>query len=168
MQGRKEAVVTLFRDIPHATYSGIRPQPGVDIEFRLERFHGEARIIRARLVRVGTDPVESFDFVTGGSFEMSTLGRDYEHLETLGAELTSIAGFVERISIAIEPDRSALMRMLINGDEQLFKIYVREPEREFFSCWDWFADPNQPNGIYADPLHVARPISEVAKVLAAA
>ncbi len=174
MQERKEeTVVTLFRDIPHAIYSGIRPQPGIDIEFRLERFHHGTRLIRARLVKNGVDP-KSFDFVTGGSFEMSSLGRDYERLESLGpegqlgAELTSITRFVERVSIAVEPDGSALMRLVILSEEQLFKIYRQEPDRPAFECWDWFANPNQLSNFYPEPLHAARPIGEVAKVLAAA
>jgi hypothetical protein len=169
MQERtKEAVVTLFRDIVHAAYSGIRPQPGIDIEFRLERFHDTARLIRARLVRRGTDPVETFDFVTGGSFEMSALGRDYERLESIGADLISIASFIDQVSIVVELDGSALLRMSIAGEEVLFKIYAKAPDRQYFHPWEWFVDPGccTMGKVYDHPIHVARPVREVAQVLA--
>lgn len=152
----ENASVSLRANMGHALWTGIWLQPDTDIEFRLEPFLQSCRLIRLRLVKPDGSGVS---LATGSSFEMSTLGRDCEHLETLGADLVTITRCVSRIAASMEPDGGVLLRVTILDDEQLFRLYAKEPGRCQVDRWEWFQDPCivYANGV---PIHVPRLVND--------
>jgi hypothetical protein len=157
MLDKKDLYVSLRREMPFALWTGIRLRPEVDIQFRIEMFSGQSRLIRLRLIKPdGTAAA----FVTGSSFEMSALGKDCERLETLGADLVSVTRCVSRIAANMEPDGGVLLRVTIMDEEQLFRLYAKEPDMPQIDRWDWFQDPTAviANGV---PIHVPCPVSSL-------
>lgn len=157
MLDKKDFFVSLRREMPSALWTGIRLRPEIDIQFRLEMFSGQSRLIRLRLIKPdGTTAA----FVTGSSFEMSALGKDCERLETLGADLVSVTRCISRIAANMEPDGGVLLRVTIMDEEQLFRLYAKEPDMPQIDRFDWFQDPS---AMVIDdvPIHVPRPVGEL-------
>ena len=156
---KNDFFVSLRRDMPHVLWSGIQLRPEADLQFRLELFSGECRLIRLQLVRADGASVA---LVTGSSFEMGSLGKDHERLETLAADLVVITRCVSKIWANMEPDGGVLLHLDVLGNEQLFKLYAREDGHLIVDRWDWFVDPTLVVG--SIPIHVARPICESAQL----
>ncbi|MFZ1626206.1 MAG: hypothetical protein WAT81_00195 [Candidatus Moraniibacteriota bacterium] len=148
----------------HALWRGIRLRPEVDMQFRLDPFANGCRLIRVRLVKPDGSIVT---FTTGSSFGMSTLGKDHERLENIGAELVVITRYVSQIEANMESDGGVLLHIRIMDDQQLFRLYAKEPDRSPVDRWDWFVDPNV---VYANgvPIHVPRPVNDEPRQQAAA
>ncbi len=152
---KKDPFVSLRRDMGHALWTGIRLRPETDIQFRLDPFANGCRLIRVRLVKPDGGIAA---FTTGSSFEMSSLGKDHERLESISADLVVITRCVSKIAASMEPDGGVLLRVTIMDDEQLFRLYAKEPDMPQIDRWDWFQDPT---AVIANdvPIHVPCPVS---------
>ncbi len=160
---KKDLFVSLRADMGHALWTGIRLRPETDIQFRLDPFSNGCRLIRVRLVKPDGS---SAAFTTGSSFEMSSLGKDHERLESIGADLVVITRCISRIAANMEPDGGVLLRVTIMDEEQLFRLYAKEPDMPQINRFDWFQDPS---AMVADdvPIHVPRPVGELRQQAAA-
>ena len=161
---KNDSFVSLRSDMGHVLWRGIRLRPEVDMQFRLDSFSNECRLIRVGLVKPDGSIVT---FTTGSSFDISTLGKDHERLETIGSDLVVITCYVSQIEANMESDGGVLLRIHIMDDQQLFRLYAKEPDRSPVDRWDWFVDPNREyaNGI---PIHVPRPVNDEPRQQAAA
>lgn len=165
MLDKKDPFVSLRADMGHALWTGIQLRPETDIQFRLDPFSNGCRLIRLRLVkRDGRTAL----FTTGSSFEMSALGKDFERLETLAADLIAITRCVTSIRSSMASHNDMLLAISIMDDEQLFRLYANEPGQSRIERWDWFANPDQPSSAYGDiPIHVPRLVADLSQQAAA-
>lgn len=157
----KDPFVSLRADVGHALWAGIRLRPEVDIQFRLEPFSKESRRITARLVN--PTGVLFARFVTGCLFTMGDLGSDYEHLESLGADLMAITRHIEGISANMENGGGVMLRIRIAGDFQFFRLFADEPGQPHIERWDWFIDPSVTHGDGV-PIHVPQLVRELQRL----
>lgn len=137
-----EAKKSLRRDMAHVQWVGIRLLPTVDLEFSLQSYCKEVRLILLQLVNESAGM--SVDLATGSTFEMSMLGDDNSQSRDLAHELAAITRNVGRISASMEHDGGALLRLQIRGEEQLFRLHADRPGRLRVILWDWFQDPARP------------------------
>ncbi len=165
MIDKKDPCISLRSDMGHVLWTGIQLRPEADIQFRLEPFSNGCRLIRLRLVRPDGKVAV---FTTGSSFEMNVLGKDFERLETLGADLVAITRCVTNIRSSMASQSDMLLGLTIMDDEQLFRLYTNEPGQPRIERWDWFADPEQSSGVYGNiPIHVPRPVADLSRQAAA-
>lgn len=159
---KKDPFVSLRADMGHALWTGIRLRPETDIQFRLDPFSNGCRLIRVCLVR---SDGRRAAFTTGSSFEMESLGKDHARLESIGADLVVITRCVSKIAANMEPDGGVLLRVSIMDEEQLFRLYAKEPDMPQIDRWDWFQDPTE---VSADaPIHIPCPVSRLQQQAAA-
>lgn len=160
---KKDPFVSLRTDMGHALWTGIRLRPETDIQFRLDPFANGCRLIRVRLVKPDGSIAA---LVTGSSFEMNTLGKDHERLESLSADLVVITRCISKIAASMESDGGALLRITIMDEEQLFRLFAKEPDRPQIDRWDWFQDPSAVTGD-GTPIHVPQPVADLCRQAAA-
>lgn len=153
---KKDPFVSLRRNMGHTLWTGIRLRSETDIQFRLDPFANGCRLIRLRLVKPDGSTVA---FTTGSSFEMSVLGKDYERLESIGADLVVITRCVGKIAASMESDGGVLLRVTIMDEEQLFRLYAKEPDMPQINRWDWFQDPAAIIVNNSAPIYVPCPVS---------